>query len=921
VVAIHPPEPRLVHRLPPAPNFVGREAELHELRRLWAAGLRGVLALVGLGGAGKTAVASQFLDELLGAASGPRPHGLFVWSFYQEPDPGAFLREAYQYFAGPAAAPPARGAGLLHLLRERLAAGGPYLLVLDGLERVQREDSDASHRYGEIEDPLLRALLTRVASGIGRTAALVTSRFPLTDLDWLRGKGYRHLDVAGLDRPAALALLRARGVRGDDAELERLVDGYGAHALTLDHLGGLIGQFLEGDPARAPEAPALGPAGDRQGLRLARLLRAYESHLPPEELALLCRLCLLRRSATREQLEHLFLCAPAVQARAAREIAEQVARLPEGQQTPLVPLRDLASAIEGTLEEALTRGPIAGPRELFRQEVLRAAVSVCELQTEHVDAGPDLVELARRYAGHAVEFSTDALPLPARDRPLLRKLCAQYVELADHPLLPFKDPSPALLQAFQALGFGKPKGRRVVEDLSPYDFLRALKRVIQQLRYLAGKHFALKRVRELCHLYQQKWSLAGPLAPLDAGMLRQVLGTLVGRHLVLRESDGSFSVHPAVRDHFSRLATTGEQGSWHDLLREQLVSLVERPGKRLPEDAAGLDLVEESIYHAVQAGRPAAAANLYARTLGGVRHLGWKLGEMDRGRRILRGFNPCPEPWDLAWYLRALGEFEEAYRHNNLDYFRADIRLLQGRLPHVASEGHASRTAVAAFLMGESTALPDDDLGGVVPRDQALLYLGRLNRVGRSALLGNFYQDIGWEGDRARCELLLAERARRLGQPEWCRQHLEAASRWILHAGSVEHLCLLHLIRARAARSAGEGEAAQRALDEGLHLARQCGLGLYHVELLCEAAELCLSRADAAAAEPLAAAALERASAADCRFAWGQADAGHLLGQALAGQGRCREARPFIEKALTLRERLRHPGAAATQRLLVGLSD
>ena len=31
--------------------------------------------------------------------------------------------------------------------------------------------------------------------------------------------------------------------------------------------------------------------------------------------------------------------------------------------------------------------------------------------------------------------------------------------------------------------------------------------------------------------------------------------------------------------------------------------------------------------------------------------------------------------------------------------------------------------------------------------------------------------------------------------------HLDAASGWILHSGSVEHLCLLHLIRARAARS------------------------------------------------------------------------------------------------------------------------
>ncbi len=50
-----------------------------------------------------------------------RPVGLFVWSFYQEPDVGFFLQELFQYFGRPgASASPAKGAGLLHLLREAL---------------------------------------------------------------------------------------------------------------------------------------------------------------------------------------------------------------------------------------------------------------------------------------------------------------------------------------------------------------------------------------------------------------------------------------------------------------------------------------------------------------------------------------------------------------------------------------------------------------------------------------------------------------------------------------------------------------------------------------------------------------------------------------------------------------------------------
>jgi len=143
-----------------------------------------------------------------------------------------------------------------------------------------------------------------------------------------------------------------------------------------------------------------------------------------------------------------------------------------------------------------------------------------------------------------------------------------------------------------------------------------------------------------------------------------------------------------------------------------------------------------------------------------------------------------------------LGEFEEAYRHNNLPYFRADIRLLQGRLPHVAAEREDTRTAMAAFLMGKTTALPSEPSGAAIPRDQFLLYLGRFSKIQQSKLLDDFYHQIGWEADRARCLLILAEAAIKQGEPSLGRTHFETASRWILHSGSVEHLCLMQLVRA-----------------------------------------------------------------------------------------------------------------------------
>ena len=848
----HPPVPWVVHPLPPAPHFVGRDAELAALHASWHDGFRGVLALVGLGGAGKTALAARFVDALLAPGAPPRPDGLFVWSFYQRPDAGMFLQEAFQYF-GRGAAPPAtaKGSGILHLLHEALAMGGPHLLVLDGLERVQRQESTGT--YGQIEDPLLKGLLIRIAEGLGHATALVTSRFPLTDLTQWQEQGYRRFDVTGLDPDAARDLLRQHGVRGDDSTLTALIEAYGAHALTLDHLGGLIGQFLDGDARRAPEAPTLAdPGSDRQALRLGRLLRAYEQHLPPMELALLCRLCLLRQSVTEAQIGQLFQCSPTVHARTIRELSEQIAQLAfsTGERAPdqegyaesvdyfstRQALADrgrlMADAVSRCLEEILCIAPIAGLEDVFRREVLTAATLALELPKRETET--EFVELADLYATAEMDVQDDLRPLPAEDRVALRELCARYAELRAHPLLPFQNPlDPALEVAFSELGM-KGAERRRRDDLRPDDLLAAYRRVGNRLWHLACKHFILRRVRELGGRHQRKWSLAGPLAPLDAEGLHKVLAGLMGRHLVLCEADGSFNIHPAVRDYFHRLAVSAEQVGWHDLLREQMVTLVQQPGLRLPQDPATLDLVEEGIYHACAAGRADEAAWLFREVLGGMRHLAWKLGETTRGLRILRGFETCPDRDALAWFLRALGELEEAFAIHQMPHFRADIRLLQGRLPEVAREGDPARSATAAFLMGQTRDLPPDLLGCAIPRDQLLLYRGRLGVVRHTASVAALYDGIGWECDRARHQLIQAEVARRQAAPDACRAHLDAAARWILHSGSVEHLCTMHLIETRTASDASEPLAARRAIDAGLHLSQRCGLRLCHIELLCE---------------------------------------------------------------------------------------
>jgi hypothetical protein len=318
----------------------------------------------------------------------------------------------------------------------------------------------------------------------------------------------------------------------------------------------------------------------------------------------------------------------------------------------------------------------------------------------------------------------------------------------------------------------------------------------------------------------------------------------------------------------------------------------------------------------MRAGEVAKAQDLYFQVLGGHRHLAWKLGEMTRGLRILRGFDPCPDRWALGWYLRALGELDLAYEENHLPFFRADIRLLQGRLNEVEKEGDTPRAEIARFLMGHAVTMPGDALGCVIPRVQLLLCRGLAADAWLATQPGQVYEMMGWEDDRVRCQLFRADVASRLGDGQGMTRALDDSAGWILHSGSVEHLCLYHLVRARIAIRARDVQSARAELDEGLHVARRCGLGIYQIELLAASAELFLIESDPAATEQAARESLRMATAPECQFRWGAGAAGHLLGQALVAQGRANEARAVLEEARSVRTSLGDPAMEQTQRLL-----
>jgi tetratricopeptide (TPR) repeat protein len=297
-------QPLYCHALQPAQHFRGRNDQLRDLK-IWLqqnVTPDRVLSLVAAGGTGKTALAHEALHQ----STLSDMAGVFVWSFYEDPHIDAFFRAAYFYFTGDDDIPPG---GMLERLQLALSGNAPHVLVMDGLERIQREDD---YRRGELEDTQLKRFLRSLAGGKGNARALVTSRFPLVDLQPWTGAGHRSIALDDLERPVAYAVLRAWEVEGNDADLARLLEPLNAddrnlkgsyHALSVAVLGSYIANFLGGDAGKSPIFSLENiKDADAKANKLKRILEQYASSLTPVERDLLARLSLFPRGVKPELL-------------------------------------------------------------------------------------------------------------------------------------------------------------------------------------------------------------------------------------------------------------------------------------------------------------------------------------------------------------------------------------------------------------------------------------------------------------------------------------------------------------------------------------------------------------------------------------------------------------------------------------------
>jgi len=324
-----PPQPHFAHPYPLQQNFTGRIAWRKMLTGWLASDDRPVLAIVAIGGMGKSALTWAWLQrDVLGlplpgqtpddpevaavcrVPEASRPKGVLWWSFYErEASFEGFLSRALTYVSGgqvdAAAIPSAydKARALVELLRQHR-----LLLVLDGFERELRTYASLSAAYqgdavtedgrGDFRgctDPHAGKLLNWLAAGPLRGRVLLTSRLFPRELDDLAGCRQEKLDA--LDPEDAVAFFQAQGVKGTRAEIQAACTPYGYHPMALRLLSGMIVH----DPAgRGDIAAAKGysPIPELKPCEHNILALAYDALRPP------LREFLSRLAAFRSPLEY-----------------------------------------------------------------------------------------------------------------------------------------------------------------------------------------------------------------------------------------------------------------------------------------------------------------------------------------------------------------------------------------------------------------------------------------------------------------------------------------------------------------------------------------------------------------------------------------------------------------------------------------
>jgi hypothetical protein len=146
--------------------------------------------------------------------------------------------------------------------------------------------------------------------------------------------------------------------------------------------------------------------------------------------------------------------------------------------------------------------------------------------------------------------------------------------------------------------------------------------------------------------------------------------------------------------------------------------------------------------------------------------------------------------------------------------------------------------------------------------------------------------------------------------------YLDEVRAWTSRTGEMHYIIEAHLLTARHLLASGDPQSALGEAEAGLLHAVSCGYGLLRIELLVAMARIRLAWPDPPKAIQAAREALDLAVAPECQYAWGEADAAQVWGEAYFANHEPTLAKRAFTRALEVRKRIKHPGMGETERWL-----